>query len=347
MELFGNLSIADSDPIDEDVLRISKLSLNEPVPNDLVDDEILSDSMDVDQLSLQQNNIEQLGNDVESIQEPDEEIEETDEKENQIILKNLLSPTSLGVSIAQNDLKSQLNSHAGKLPINILINNNHHHHYHNNNSNDNLLDFNDQVLSIHDQHIANTQPNEVQELPFPWSSYSKPASRTAYALTSYLQLFLNLLTVTVIFSITTAFMKTLKKDITSIWNHTKEELNYESLNCQLNYYTNKCDNEKKLPALIVKCQNWEKCMNRNNDLFFTARSTLSAKLLGDIINSFIEPIGWKSLCFILTGMAIWCFSSNFLLGFARAKSYYGGNSNNDDNKKLKNSTDHNKLIKES
>lgn len=160
-------------------------------------------------------------------------------------------------------------------------------------------------------------------LPLPWSARSNPASKAPYVLISYLQLLLNSLTVLVIFSFITSFMRALKADLKSTWEHTKFELEFESSNCKSHYVANNCDHKTRYPALQEQCLEWEKCMSRNNDLFFRARTALSAKLFGDFINSFIEPLGWKALLVILLGLAIWCFSSNFLLGFARAKSYYG------------------------
>lgn len=165
--------------------------------------------------------------------------------------------------------------------------------------------------------------NGAFKLPKPWSPNSHPASRASYALMSYLQLFLNAITSIVIFSFILSFVLALRKDLKSTWEQRKHELHYESKNCQEQYITNRCNQTPALPALSEQCAVWKQCMNRNNDIFFRARSTLSAKLLGDIINSFIDPLNWKTLFVIFCGVITWCFSSNFLLGFVRAKSYYG------------------------
>ncbi|AET38687.1 Brl1p Ecym_3188 [Eremothecium cymbalariae DBVPG len=161
------------------------------------------------------------------------------------------------------------------------------------------------------------------QLPVPWSRRSHPVSKHSYALTSYLQLALNSITAFVFGFFLLSFFKALKSDLQSTWRHTQHELDYESRLCKQNYNANLCDPNTRVPALELKCIEWEKCMIRDNNIFFRARSTLSARLLGDVINSFIEPLGWKALVSILIGALIWSFSSNFILGFARAKSYYG------------------------
>ncbi|CAI4053032.1 hypothetical protein SUVZ_15G1890 [Saccharomyces uvarum] len=165
--------------------------------------------------------------------------------------------------------------------------------------------------------------NEAFKLPKPWSPNSHPTSRASYALMSYLQLFLNAITTIVILSFILSFILTLQKDLKSTWEQRKHELQYESESCQEQYITNRCNQTPGLPALDQQCAEWKQCMNRNNDIFFRARTTLSAQLFGDIINSFIDPLNWKTLFVIFCGIITWCFSSNFLLGFVRAKSYYG------------------------
>ncbi|QLL33418.1 hypothetical protein HG536_0E03290 [Torulaspora globosa] len=274
------------------------------------------------------------------------------------VIKALLSPTSLGVAAAAkiegfplpdsptapkeitfeddcpsiadrkdyqsidiDSLKQDLRNRSKHQPIQVSINN--HHHYYQDPAGYLTM----QRCTVPDlQNSKQMQPQlhggDRYQLPVPWSSEARPLSRGSYMFMSYLQLFLNGITVTAVFTVLTAFFRTLKTDIKSSWEHRRLELAYESSRCKIQYLTNKC-NLGGRPALQEKCQAWEQCMNRNNDIFFRARSTLSAKLFGEIVNSFIEPIGWKALLVILMAVVIWCFCSNFLLGFARAKSYYG------------------------
>ncbi|SCV03396.1 LAME_0H10088g1_1 [Lachancea meyersii CBS 8951] len=320
-----------------------------------------NDEMDVDPVDVEEDDNQRLidyrpSADNELLDELESISDESSQTgpSSKAVIKALLSPTSLGVAAAtkldqppnvtdkienddqysdykmsqdqghMNDLKNStgVNFTSGELnelrqrsqqqPIQISINNNHFYYpppdvY-----------ATDESLT-YDQH-------DTLKLPNPWSSYSKPASRTSYLLTSYLQIFLNALTALVLFSFALIFMRSIKADLRSAWEVAKLELDHESIQCRIEYDLNHCDRSTRVEALESQCENWGKCMARNNDLFFRARTTISAKLIGDVINSFVEPLGWKTLCVVLSGLAIWCFSSNFLLGFARAKSYYGGSS---------------------
>ncbi|CCH60134.1 hypothetical protein TBLA_0C03300 [Henningerozyma blattae CBS 6284] len=233
----------------------------------------------------------------------------------------------------ENEIRNRLN----KEPLQISVNNYYNFNnwpYTNNNADSYYGNvhpndmFNLPNSHNYDQYNIDSDPNGTITrkyiLPFPWSRNSKPNSKNSYAIATYLQWCLNSITLLSIFSFLLSFLRAIKVDMSSTWEHTKLQLEYESTNCKVQYLTNLCDiNASKLPALTEKCKEWSICMGRNNDIFFRARSTLSARLFGDIINSFIEPIGWKALFVIFISLIIWCFSTNFLLGFARAKTYYG------------------------
>ncbi|SCU87909.1 LADA_0E06964g1_1 [Lachancea dasiensis] len=282
----------------------------------------------------------------------DENNPKTSTTNSRTVIKALLSPTSLGVAAATKldalpdptsvsggpsvanssisepqphhtaekvastgfDLSPQsldeLRQRAQHQPIQISINNNHFYY---------------PPTELHQSESRNHSfaQNDYYQLPNPWSSNSRPASRGTYNLASYLQIFLNGMTVLVLFSFVLIFMRSLKTDIRSAWQYAKLELDQESARCQVQYTLNHCDRSTRVEAMETQCDLWESCMARNNDLFFRARTAISAKLIGDVVNAFVEPLGWKTLGVILSGLAIWCFSSNFILGFARAKSYYG------------------------
>lgn len=284
----------------------------------------------------------------EELEEEATEIKDPEENENfentnkKAMIRALLSPTSLGVAVAAKtdglpieslqvqhpreqestqensdasginftNLKDDLRRRSKAQPIHVSIN---HHHYYPNS---------DKFYTAPNYWDAPEEKADVYKLPVPWSAKCRPASKGSYTFVSYLQLFLNFFTVAVIFSFITSLVRSLKTDIVSSWNHKRLELEYESMTCRNLYATNQCSLQDK-PALQQQCQQWEQCMNRDNDVFFRARTTLGAQMFGEVINSFVEPIGWKALIVVMLGLAIWCFSSNFLLGYMRAKSYYG------------------------
>lgn len=47
------------------------------------------------------------------------------------------------------------------------------------------------------------------------------------------------------------------------------------------------------PAMVSQCSNWETCMNR--DPTTIGRARVSAELIAEVINGFVEPISWKTL----------------------------------------------------
>lgn len=313
-----------------------------------------SDEMDVDATSedllqaqsrsLNTPSSEKYVEEVEN-SEDDEVINEegTEKNEQTAMIKALLSPTSLGIALATKDLDKETPVDETNLisksteaqppfvnlssapqstpdesesdgsvrmryqtPWQLQV---HNHHYY----------------MMPGQNFQDTwQPaSDISKLPVPWSADSKPVSKTSYALTTYLQMALNTITILVVCSTITAFVRTVRTDIRSTWEHTKLELDFESSNCKVKYLANHCAGDGAVPALIEKCSEWEKCMNRNNDIYFRARTSMGARLVGEIVNSLIEPLGWKALLSIIITLAIWSFSSNFLLGFMRARSYYG------------------------
>ena len=354
MDLFGKLSIIDDIVKDDDLAAISTLSLGDgPMSFQNIDSgtsvatpmkDFLDETseMDIDEADqIIENDTQSLAY-VPSVEETEfideiSEINEVNVSQNGQMMTSLLSPTSLGIAAATPvinkhgplELKQELRSRVNKQPINIMIN--HHHHYHDENRITMPVVDDRKVLSIHEEYENYLQMQRQQEqiqlsqLPSPWSSGSNPVSKNSYTVITVLQMVLNLLTVTIICSILVALVRTIKADISSTWEQNKIELRLESDICQNQFYRNKCDLDRRLPAIEQECIRWETCMNRDNDIFFRARTTLSAQLFGNIINSFVDPIGWKAICFILLGTCIWSFGSNFILGFARAKSYYGEN----------------------
>lgn len=382
MDDFSKLSILDLDTTfkDEDLNAISSLSISEEEqrindastlppqilnkfmphfpssPSPLRQSVVIGnecDKMDVDEIETDPFDDPEILSDLDNDELPGDKESENEQSvspsvNGTVVLKALLSPTSLGVaaatktdnyavatelsnseqvitsipeitescgySLSESDF-ANLRQRSQYQPVQVAINN--HHYYY------------------PSPHIPYEDPfvEAPLQLPNPWSSTSKPASRSTYALVSYLQLLLNSLTLLVIFSFLTLFVRAVKSDLRSAWQHTKEEFDFESSKCRSQYLANNCGPETVVPALEHLCNEWEKCMNRNNDIFFRARSTITASMFGDIINSFIEPLGWKTLIVISIGLAIWCFSSNFILGYARAKTYY---SKHNDQKAIQN-----------
>jgi len=62
--------------------------------------------------------------------------------------------------------------------------------------------------------------------------------------------------------------------------------------CSLQYRNNLCE-VNAIPAMVQQCAKWGMCMNR--DPAAVGRAKVSAELIAEVVNGFIEPISWKTL----------------------------------------------------
>lgn len=68
--------------------------------------------------------------------------------------------------------------------------------------------------------------------------------------------------------------------------------------CALQYKNNLC-NTNPVPAMVQQCAKWEMCMSR--DPAVVGRAKVSAELIAEVVNGFVEPISWKTLVSFLGG----------------------------------------------
>jgi hypothetical protein len=72
------------------------------------------------------------------------------------------------------------------------------------------------------------------------------------------------------------------------------ELAEKIATCAQLYEINKCfPISQRVPALAQHCADWESCMQR--DPTGVGRAKVVAETIGEVINSFVEPISWKTL----------------------------------------------------
>src|SRR5271169_4815983 len=74
-----------------------------------------------------------------------------------------------------------------------------------------------------------------------------------------------------------------------------EEILQEMAVCSKEYLENRCAPNTRVPAMEKACVAWEKCMNR--DPTVVGRARVSAETFAEIINSFIEPISYKTMVY--------------------------------------------------
>lgn len=64
--------------------------------------------------------------------------------------------------------------------------------------------------------------------------------------------------------------------------------------CAQLYEINRCfPISGRVPAIEKQCTAWESCMQR--DPAAVGRARVVAETIGEVINSFVEPISWKAL----------------------------------------------------
>lgn len=57
-----------------------------------------------------------------------------------------------------------------------------------------------------------------------------------------------------------------------------------------------CDPSTRKPALKFQCQEWEKCMKQDPENLLKT-SKVTAKLMAEILNDFVEPLELKTMIF--------------------------------------------------
>ncbi|AOA60395.1 Nuclear envelope morphology [Komagataella phaffii CBS 7435] len=120
---------------------------------------------------------------------------------------------------------------------------------------------------------------------------------TPYVLALYLQLFFNILLVSIIGYFVYSFVSTVRADVEHKIEDYALDILQEISVCSREYIRNNCDPLKRVPALEKSCLAWEKCMNRDPAL--VGRAKLGAETFAEIIDGFVKPISWKTIFFLL------------------------------------------------
>lgn len=110
-----------------------------------------------------------------------------------------------------------------------------------------------------------------------------------------------------------AFVFTIWSDINKESEKASADILAEMTICAKNFVENRCGGEdgKRLPALETVCDNWERCMNQ--DPQGVGRAKLSAHAIAEIVNSFIEPISYKTMVSLRGRNVSWEEALNFLI----------------------------------
>lgn len=109
----------------------------------------------------------------------------------------------------------------------------------------------------------------------------------------YLQVFFNLCVALLLLYALLCFYLTIRRDVDQKVEEYSEAILADMSLCSRNYIENRCAPDMRVPAMEVRCNTWEKCMNR--DPSQVGRARVSAETFAEIINSFIEPISYKTM----------------------------------------------------
>ncbi|KAF8486703.1 Di-sulfide bridge nucleocytoplasmic transport domain-containing protein [Gautieria morchelliformis] len=141
-------------------------------------------------------------------------------------------------------------------------------------------------------------------------------SEIPYMLLGYLQFFFNLSLVIGLLYLMFYFVRAVQKDVEQkMAEHMLESLQ-EIKECARLYADNFCA-EKPSPIIMLQCQEWKACMDR--DASIVGRTRLLAELIGEVINGFMEPITWRTMIFLTTALTMGIALINTLLMFYRAR----------------------------
>ncbi|KAI8390953.1 Di-sulfide bridge nucleocytoplasmic transport domain-containing protein [Radiomyces spectabilis] len=86
---------------------------------------------------------------------------------------------------------------------------------------------------------------------------------------------------------------TVRKDFEIKAQQQSAEILRSITQCAAEYRRNHCDPATRVPYMEEACNKWQACMDR--DHMIVARAKVSAETIAEIINSFVEPISYKTM----------------------------------------------------
>nr|ODN91050.1 nuclear membrane protein [Cryptococcus depauperatus CBS 7841] len=137
-------------------------------------------------------------------------------------------------------------------------------------------------------------------------------------LLGYLQFFVNASIVLFCVYLAVLFVLTVRRDVKDKINEYSVEILQEIAECTNLYLTNLCGSSQRVPHMDAPCRAWEACMNR--DPTVVGRINIIAETFAGVINSFVEPISWKTMSFTLVAGTFLVILTNSALFNLRARA---------------------------
>ncbi|KEI40102.1 uncharacterized protein L969DRAFT_86730 [Mixia osmundae IAM 14324] len=113
------------------------------------------------------------------------------------------------------------------------------------------------------------------------------------------------------------FVLTVRHDVSDRMTSYSTEILQEVEQCRQLYLANRCEPETRIPHMESTCQGWEHCMNRNPKI--VGRARVAAETLGEVINSFVEVMSWRTMIFLVLLFATLLVCTNSVLSSYRVK----------------------------
>ncbi len=162
-----------------------------------------------------------------------------------------------------------------------------------------------------------TPPNSSNYLLSPPSHHSGPSTHCVSCghrpfpdtISSYIQLFLNLFAVGLLVGASLHLAAMIKHDVDMKVAEYVADAMADIDVCARHHSENRCEPaSERVPAMGRQCDEWAACMQRNPLLVGTSR--LSAQTVAEVLDSFVEPISWKTMCFFFLLVVAFVFASN-------------------------------------
>ncbi|TVY28592.1 Nucleus export protein [Lachnellula hyalina] len=112
------------------------------------------------------------------------------------------------------------------------------------------------------------------------------------------------------------FWTAVRADVDNAAGEARAEVMAEIGKCARDYVDNRCGPDMRLPALENVCNAWALCMNRDPNS--VGRAKVSAHTFAQIFNSFIEPISYKAMIFVVLLVTVCIVANNLAFGMFRS-----------------------------
>ncbi|KAL1940662.1 hypothetical protein VTO73DRAFT_8097 [Trametes versicolor] len=144
-----------------------------------------------------------------------------------------------------------------------------------------------------------------------------PQSDMPYRLLGYVQVLFNASLAAIFIYLVLQFIFTVQHDVEHRVAEYSMDAVQEIAQCAMLYKTNLCA-QNAVPAMAHQCATWETCMHRDPSKIGRAR--ISVEVLGEVLNSFVEPISWKALIFTVVSLAFFTLFVNSVLMLFRSRT---------------------------